>query len=40
MEEPITPNIIKDTGKKSTLDYTVNLCEPTNAYEGELFDYS
>ncbi len=37
MEKPTSPNIIEDIGIESTLDYTVNLCEPTNAYEGELF---
>jgi hypothetical protein len=37
VEEPTSPNIIKDIGTKSTLDYTMNICEPTNAFEGELF---
>jgi hypothetical protein len=39
VEEPTSHNIIKDTGTKSTLDYTINLCEPTNAYEGELLHF-
>jgi hypothetical protein len=37
VEEPTSLGIIEDTRTKSTLDYIVNLCEPTNAYEGELF---
>ncbi len=37
MEEPTSLGIIKDTRTKGTLDYIVNLCEPTNAFEGELF---
>ncbi len=40
VEEPTSLNIIKDIGIKNTLDYTMNICEPTNAFEGELFHSS
>jgi hypothetical protein len=36
VEEFTSFGIIKDIGTKGTLDYIVNLCEPTNAFEGEL----
>jgi hypothetical protein len=31
------PSIMEDTKIKGTLDYTINLCEPTNASKEELF---
>jgi len=37
VEELTSPNIIKDIGTKNTLDYTMNICEPTNAFERVLF---
>ncbi len=37
MEKPTSPSIIEDTRTKGTLDYIVNLCEPTNASKGESF---
>ncbi len=37
VEKPTSFNIIKDTGTESTLNYTINLCELTNASKGELF---
>jgi hypothetical protein len=30
---------MEDTKIKGTLDYTINLCEPTNASKDELFHY-
>jgi hypothetical protein len=37
MEEPTGLGIIKDTRTKGILFYTINLCEPTISFEGELF---
>ncbi len=39
MEEPTSPSIIENIRIESTLDYTVNICELTNASKGELFHY-
>jgi len=39
VEEPTSPSIMEDTKIKGTLDYTINLCEPTNASKDELFHY-
>jgi hypothetical protein len=37
VEELTNLGIIEDTRTEGTLDYIINLCEPTNAFEGELF---
>ncbi len=37
MEEPTSPGIMENTKIKGTLEYTINLCEPTNASKEELF---
>jgi hypothetical protein len=39
VEEPISRGIIEDTKIEGTLDYTINLCEFTNASTRELFHF-
>jgi hypothetical protein len=36
VEEPPSLGIIENIRTEGTLDYTINLCELTNAFEGEL----